>query len=386
MVQASKRAAGIAPSGIRKYFGLPPDVISLSVGEPDFVTPSSIVLAAISSLQDGKTGYTANSGLLVLRQAISDQIFRLYGVRYDPETEILVTVGGSEALHIAALALINPGDEVLVPEPSYVAYPGVVALADGTVVNVPTCQTAGFQLEACDMETHITSKTRGLLFGSPGNPTGAVISRERMLSIGRFVEKHDLFALSDEIYDRLVFDGQHTCFASLPGMRDRTITLGGFSKDYAMTGWRIGYACGPARLMDGLRKIHQYIIMSAPTVSQYAALDALTNPKVEDDVRIMVASYGSRRTYLVPTLNGMGLPTFSPDGAFYVFPDIRSTGLTSEEFADRLLVEQKVAVVPGSAFGRSGEGYVRMCYATSLDQIQVAMARLREFLGQFRNR
>jgi aminotransferase len=356
-----------------------PEVISLGIGEPDFVTPAPILAAGERSLAAGQTGYTSNSGLVELREAISDQIDRLYGLRYDPETEILVTVGVSEALHLAALALVETGDEVLVPEPSYVAYPAVVTFAGGKAVPVPTYVENDFQLEAGDLEGAITPRTRGLLFGSPSNPTGAVIGPERLAAIAAFAERHNLFVLSDEIYDRLVYGVRHHCFAALPGMRERTITLGGFSKDYAMTGWRVGYACGPAELIAGLRKIHQYIIMSAPTAGQWAAVAALTDPAAEDAVGAMVAAYDRRRRIIVDGLNAIGLPTFEPHGAFYAFPDIRPTGLDADTFSTRLLYEHQVAVVPGEAFGEAGRGFVRCSYATSLEKIDLALERIAAF-------
>lgn len=379
----SRRVHDVPPSGIRKFFDIiatMPDVISLGIGEPDFVSPEPILRAGQDSLARGLTGYTSNSGILELRQAIAAHVDRRYGVAYDPETEILVTVGVSEALHLAALALIEVGDEVLVPEPSYVAYPAVVTFAGGRPVPVPTHVASAFQLDADDLDRAVTPRTRGLLFGSPNNPTGAVINRERLGAIADRVLRHNLFVLSDEIYDRLVYGVDHVCFAGLPGMRERTITLGGFSKDYAMTGWRVGYACGPAELIAGLRKIHQYIIMSAPTAGQHAALAALTDPAAEDAVQAMVAAYDRRRRTIVDGLNAIGLPTFEPHGAFYAFPDIRPTGLDGDTFSTRLLYDYKVAVVPGEAFGASGRGYVRCSYATSLERIEQALERIHDFV------
>lgn len=378
----TRRVRDVPPSGIRKFFDIiatMPEVISLGIGEPDFVTPASILAAGERSLAAGQTGYTSNSGLVELREAISDQIDRLYGLRYDPETEILVTVGVSEALHLAALALVETGDEVLVPEPSYVAYPAVVTFAGGKAVPVPTYVENGFQLDAGDLERAISPRSRGLLFGSPSNPTGAVIGPERLAAIADFAERHNLFVLSDEIYDRLVYGVRHHCFAALPGMCERTITLGGFSKNYAMTGWRVGYACGPAELIGGLRKIHQYIIMSAPTAGQWAAVAALTDPAAEEAVGAMVAAYDRRRRLIVDGLNAIGLPTFEPHGAFYAFPDIRPTGLDSDTFSTRLLYEHQVAVVPGEAFGEAGLGFVRCSYATSLEKIDLALERIAAF-------
>jgi len=381
----TRRVRDVPPSGIRKFFDIiatMPDVISLGIGEPDFVTPAPILGAGARSLEAGLTGYTSNSGILELRRAISGTLDRRYGVRYDPETEILVTVGVSEALHLAALALVETGDAVLVPEPSYVAYPAVVTFAGGQPVPVPTTFENDFEIDAADLERAVTSRTRGLLFGSPNNPTGAVIQRERLAAIAAFAERHNLFVLSDEIYDRLVYGVEHVCFAGLPGMRERTITLGGFSKDYAMTGWRVGYACGPAELIAGLRKIHQYIIMSAPTAGQYAAVAALTDPAAEDAVQEMVAAYDRRRRTIVDGLNAIGLPTFEPHGAFYAFPDIRPSGLDGETFSTRLLYEHKVAVVPGEAFGEAGRGFVRCSYATSLENIEQALERIAAMVGR----
>lgn len=378
----ARRVREVPPSGIRKFFDViatMPEVISLGIGEPDFVTPAPIIAGAERSLAEGRTGYTSNSGLLELREAISAQIARRYGVRYDPETEVLVTVGVSEALHLACLALVEAGDQVLVPEPCYVAYPAAVTFAGGQPVAVPTHVANDFQLEVADLERSLGPRTRGLLFGSPSNPTGAVIGRERLLAIADFAARHNLFVLSDEIYDRLVYGVDHVCFAGLPGMRERTLTLGGFSKDYAMTGWRVGYACGPAELIAGLRKIHQYIIMSAPTAGQWAALAALTDPAAEEAVQTMVAAYDARRRRIVSGLNAIGLPTFEPRGAFYAFPDIRPTGLDGDTFSTRLLYEHKVAVVPGEAFGEAGRGFARCSYATSIEKIDLALERIGAF-------
>jgi len=379
----TRRVRDVPPSGIRKFFDIiatMPDVISLGIGEPDFVTPRPILAAGERSLDAGQTGYTSNSGLLELREAIAAHIERRYGVGYDPETEVLVTVGVSEALHLAALALVETGDEVLVPEPSYVAYPAVITFAGGRPVPVPTYFENDFQLEAGDLARAVTPRTRGLLIGSPNNPTGAVVSRERLTAIAEFALRHNLFVLSDEIYDRLVYGVPHICFAGLPGMRERTITLGGFSKDYAMTGWRVGYACGPAELIAGLRKIHQYIIMCAPTAAQHAALAALTDPAAEEAVEAMIAAYDRRRRTIVDGLNAIGLPTFEPHGAFYAFPDIRPTGLDGDTFSTRLLYEHKVAIVPGEAFGEAGRGFMRCSYATSLEKIEQALERIGGFV------
>jgi len=383
----TQRVREVPPSGIRRFFDIiatMPDVISLGIGEPDFVTPDSIRHGGQASIDAGQTGYTSNSGLIELRQAIADHLARRYAVDYDPEAEVIVTVGVSEALHLAALALIEPGDEVLVPEPCFVAYPAVVRFADGRSVAVPTYFENDFQVDAADLEAAVTARTRGLLIGYPNNPTGAVMDRERLLAIAEFADRHGLFVFSDEIYDRLVYGVRHTCFAALPGMRERTILLGGFSKDYAMTGWRVGYACGPGDLIAGLRKIHQYIIMSAPTEAQYAALTALTDPAAEEAVQQMRGAYDERRQVIVPGLNRIGLPTFEPRGAFYAFPDIRPSGLDAETFSLRLLEEHKVAVVPGEAFGGAGRGFVRCSYATALDKIEEALDRIERFVGSVR--
>lgn len=383
-VRLTRRVEEVPPSGIRRFFDIVatmPEVISLGIGEPDFVTPEPIRAAGIASIEAGKTGYTSNSGLIELRRALAEHLERRYGVTYDPEREIVITVGVSEALHAAAVALVEPDSEVLVPEPCFVAYPAVIRFAGGVPVPVPTHVTNDFQLAASDLEARIGPRTRGLLIGYPNNPTGAVMTAERLAEVAEVAERHDLFVLSDEIYDRLVYGVRHICFASLPGMRERTILLGGFSKDYAMTGWRVGYACGPAPLIAGLRKVHQYIIMSAPTAAQYAALGALTDPRSEQAVQEMVAAYDERRRTIVAGLNDIGLPTFEPRGAFYAFPDIRPTGLDGETFSMRLLQEHKVAVVPGEAFGEAGRGFVRCSYATALPRIEEALNRIRAFVA-----
>ncbi len=382
-ISLTARVQEVPPSGIRRFFDIiatMPQVISLGIGEPDFVTPEPIREAGRASIDAGKTGYTSNSGLAELREALAAHLERRYGVSYDPETEIIVTVGVSEALHLAAASLIEPGDEFLVPEPCFVAYPAVVRFADGRAVAVPTYVQNDFQLEAADLQKATTSRTRGLLVGYPNNPTGAVMGRERLEAIADFAATRDLVVLSDEIYDRLVYGVDHICMPSLPGMRERTILLGGFSKDYAMTGWRVGYACGPDHLIAGLRKVHQYIIMSAPTAAQYAALAALTDPAAESAVLEMLAAYDERRRTIVDGLNNIGLPTFEPRGAFYAFPDIRPTGLDAESFSMRLLKEHEVAVVPGEAFGEAGRGFVRCSYATALEKIEVALERIAAFV------
>ncbi|PLS78423.1 MAG: aromatic amino acid aminotransferase [Chloroflexi bacterium] len=354
------------------------DVISLGIGEPDFVTPDVIRDAGIRSIQAGYTAYTSNSGLLELRTALAAQLQSLYGVEYDVE-ELLITVGVSEAMQNAMLALIDPGDEVIIPEPCFVAYGPSVVFAGGVPVYVPTRVEDGFQVTAAAIEAAITPRTKALLIGYPSNPTGAVMTRERLLDVAAIAQKHDLIVFSDEIYDRLVYGVEHTCFAALRDMRERTVLLGGFSKAYAMTGWRLGYLAASEEITAAVRKIHQYAIMSAPTMSQHAALAALKD--AEGDVQRMVAEYDRRRRVIVDGFNQIGLPTFEPQGAFYAFPRIDHLGLSSSEFAERLLNEQHVAVIPGDAFGPSGAGFVRACYATSLDQIEDALERIEKFVS-----
>jgi aminotransferase len=373
----SKRVGLVPPSGIRRFFDIAatmPDVISLGIGEPDFVTPEAIRAAGIRSLQEGHTAYTSNSGLLELRVALSEHLEQLYGVRYDPETELLITVGVSEALQNAMLATIDPGDEVIVPEPCFVAYPASVVFAGGAPVHVSTSVEESFRVTGAAIEAAITPRTRAILIGYPNNPTGAVMPRDRLLEVAAVAERHDLLVFSDEIYDRLVYGVEHTCFAALPGMRERTVLLGGFSKAYAMTGWRLGWLAAPADITAATRKIHQYAIMSAPTMAQYAGLEALRHG--EAAVQEMVAEYDRRRRVIVSGLNEIGLPTFEPQGAFYVFPQVSQLGLSSEEFAERLLQEQHVAMIPGDAFGPSGAGFVRACYATAMDKIEAALDKV----------
>jgi aminotransferase len=376
----AKKIQEVPPSGIRRFFDIAAtmdDVISLGIGEPDFATPRRIVQAGVSSLEGGETHYTSNSGILELRIALADHLERLYGVRYDPETELLVTVGVSEALYLALAATVDSGDEVVVPEPCFVSYNPEVIFAGGAPVNVHTRVENDFQLLPSQVEEVITTRTKVLLLGYPNNPTGAVMTRERLLDIARLTEKHDLLVISDEIYDRLVYGVEHTCFASLPGMQKRTILLGGFSKAYAMTGWRIGYAAAPAEILGAMRKVHQYTIMSAPTTAQFGALEALTHG--EEAVQEMRARYDRRRRLIVDGLNGIGLTCFEPRGAFYAFPSIAITGMSDEEFSERLLMEEKVACVPGSAFGSSGAGHVRCSYATAFGQIEQALERMARF-------
>ena len=378
----SKRVAGLKPSGIRKFFDIAAtmkDVISLGIGEPDFTTPKPILEAGIRSLQSGETHYTSNWGKLELRQAISDNLMRLYNVRYDPTNEIIATVGVSEALYLTFTALLDPGDEVIIPTPCFVSYQAEVIMANGVPVEVVAREENNFMVDPADIRKALTPRTKVIFIGYPSNPTGAVATREVMLEIAKIAEEHDLLVVSDEIYDRLVYDFEHVCFPSLDeSIKHRTVLLGGFSKDYAMTGWRIGYACGPADIIQGLVRIHQYTIMSAPTTAQDAALEALKsgNPYVEE----MVAEYDRRRRLVVDRFNAMGMDTFEPRGAFYAFPRIASTGLDAETFSRRLLEEEHVAVVPGSAFGPSGAEHVRACYATSYERLEEAMNRIERFV------
>ncbi|MBC7242380.1 MAG: aminotransferase class I/II-fold pyridoxal phosphate-dependent enzyme [Anaerolineae bacterium] len=383
--KVAERVASIPPSGIRRFFDIAAtmqNVISLGIGEPDFTTPAHIIEAGIEALRRGETHYTSNAGIFELRQAIAENIARLYGVQYDPAKEIFITVGVSEGLYLALTALLNPGEEVIVPEPCFVAYVPEVVLAGGVPVRIPTWVENNFEVTAEEIERAITPRTKALLIGYPNNPTGAVMSRERLMAIAQLAERYDLVVISDEIYDRLVYGVEHICFASLPGMRERTIVLQGMSKAYAMTGWRVGYAAGPAELIAPMLKIHQYTIMSAPTVAQIAALRALKHG--EEDVQYMREMYDRRRRLIVAGLNNIGLSCFEPKGAFYAFPCIRTTGLSSMEFSERLLMEEKVAVVPGSAFGECGEGFVRCSYASSLENIEEALNRMARFVQRHR--
>lgn len=380
----SRRVRTVPPSGIRRFFDIAatmPNVISLGVGEPDFITPEPIRRAGQASI-DRTTAYTSNSGLLELRVAIAQHLATRYGVQYDPKEELLITVGVSEAMQAAALSLLDPGDEVLMPEPCFVAYPASVTFADAQPVYVPTRVEDAFQVTVAALEAALTPQTRALLIGYPNNPTGAVLSRARMQEIATFAAAHDLIVISDEIYDRLVYGVEHTCFASLPGMRERTVLLGGFSKAYAMTGWRLGWLAAPADIVEAVRKVHQYAIMSAPTMSQYAGLEALASG--EPFVQSMVAEYDQRRRVIVDGFNALGLPTFEPQGAFYAFPRIDHLGLSSDAFADQLLQSEQVAMVPGDAFGPSGAGFVRACYATSMNKIEEALDRVERFVRRIR--
>ncbi|MGA9533577.1 MAG: aminotransferase class I/II-fold pyridoxal phosphate-dependent enzyme [Anaerolineales bacterium] len=377
----AKRVAQTPPSGIRRFFDIAAtmdDVISLGIGEPDFTTPEPVLQAGIRSLERGETHYTSNSGILELRQAISDHLQEKYGVSYDPEDEVLVTVGVSEALYLALTAVLDPGDEVIVPTPCFVSYQPEVTFAGGKPIDLATRAEDAFQVTADDVEALITPATKALLVGYPNNPTGAVLSRPRAQGLVNLAQEHDLLVISDEIYDQLVYGAhQHVCFASLAGARERTVTLGGFSKDYAMTGWRIGYVAAPAPLLSAMRKVHQYTVMSAPTTSQVAAIEALSAGA--DYVAEMVEEYDRRRRLIVDGLNQLGLKTFEPLGAFYAFPSVEASGLDDESFAQLLLNEERVAVVPGNAFGADGS-FVRCSYATAYEDIEEALERMHRFM------
>ncbi|MBC7529206.1 MAG: aminotransferase class I/II-fold pyridoxal phosphate-dependent enzyme [Chthonomonadaceae bacterium] len=369
------------PSGIRRFFDIAQtmeNVISLGVGEPDFVTPRRIREAAIRALDHGGTTYTANAGLLSLRKSICKNLSERYNAHYNPETECVVTVGVSEGLDLAFRVLLNPGDEVLVPDPDYVSYAPCIEFAGGIAVPVPTSAKDGFRLHAEAIEAAITPRTKALLIGSPANPTGATQSREDLQKLVDMANQHDFYLVSDEIYDRLTYLGEHTCLGSLPGARDRTIVLNGFSKAYAMTGWRVGYTCAPEPISRLILRMHQYTMLCAPHLAQIAALEALDH--AEEDVQAMIADYALRRRFFVDGLNAIGLDCGEPQGAFYAFPLIKSTGLTSEEFAERLLMEERVAVVPGGAFGKCGEGHVRCSYATSMSQLTSALEKTGRFV------
>jgi aminotransferase len=378
----AERVRSVPPSGIRKFFDIlatMTDVISLGVGEPDFDTPRSIIEAGVESLREGRTHYTSNYGTLELRRALAAHLQRLYSVDYDPKAELLITVGASEAVDLALRATCDPGDEVILHEPSYVAYVPAIVFAGGTAVHVATRFEDDFALDPAAVEAAITPRTKALFLGYPCNPTGAVLPDAVQDELARIAERHDLLVYSDEIYDRLAYGSyRHRAFSSLPGMRERTILMGGFSKAYAMTGWRIGWLAAPAEIVEGILKIHQYTIMTAPTVAQDAALVALVEG--EPEVARMLAEYDRRRRLVVDGFNGMGLETFEPRGAFYAFPRITSTGLDAETFSRRLLEEERVAVVPGNAFGPSGAEHVRACYATSYERLEEALSRIGRFV------
>ena len=381
----SKKAVSLAPSGIRKFFDIVSemeDAISLGVGEPDFDTPWRVREEGIYSLERGRTFYTSNAGLKELKLEISRYLARTIQVDYDYSREVLVTVGGSEAIDLAFRAMLDPGDEVLIPQPSYVSYLPCAVLADGVPVTIPLQHENSFKLTREELEAAITPRTKILVLPFPNNPTGAVMTREDLEPIAQAVMEHDLYVVSDEIYSELTYSGQHCSIASLPGMRERTLVINGFSKGFAMTGWRLGYVCGPAPIVEQMTKIHQYAIMCAPTTSQYAAVDALRN--CGRDVEQMRESYNQRRRFLMNEFRKMGLQCFEPYGAFYAFPSIREFGMTSEEFATRLLQEEKVAVVPGTAFGDCGEGFLRISYAYSLADLKEAIGRLEKFVRRLR--
>ena len=381
----SKRLAPVPASGIRRFFDLlsgMEGVISLGVGEPDFATPWHITEAAIRSLEHGYTMYTSNSGMLELRQELASYLNNTYDLDYDPNTELLITNGVSEGLDLAVRAVLDPGDEVILSDPSYVSYPPCVLLADGVPVYVPTNYMNAFKLSASDVEARITERTKAILIGYPANPTGAIMERDELAEIADVAKQHNLLVISDEIYNLLVYDTEPVCFAALPEMRDQTILLGGFSKAYAMTGWRIGYAAANAGIIAAMTKIHQYTALCAPTMGQVAAIEALRAGEAE--ARRMIEEYDRRRRVIVKGFNDIGLTCFEPRGAFYAFPSIAVTGMSSEEFAEKLLVEEKVAVIPGSVFGQCGEGHVRCCYATSLSHIEEALVRMGRFVRKHR--
>ena len=360
------------------------DVVSLGVGEPDFETPWHVREEAISSIEKGRTAYTSNQGMINLRQAISDYLYNKYNIKYDAESEVLVTVGASEGIDLSLRAICNSGDEILVVEPSYVSYKPCIVMAGGVPVVVETKEENDFRLTVDDIKEKITDKTKAIIFPYPNNPTGAIMEKKDLEAIADIIIENDLIVISDEIYSELTYDGHHVSIASLPNMWDRTIVLNGFSKSFAMTGWRLGYAVAPKKFIEQMIKIHQYIIMCAPTMSQYAGLDALTNEYRDEDIDIMRESYNERRKVMVEGFRKMGLSCFEPKGAFYVFPCIKSTGLTSEEFCEKLLYEEKVAVVPGTAFGECGEGFIRCSYAYSVDSIRLALERIERFVNKIR--
>ena len=379
----SKTVEELKPSGIRRFFDLAAGmegVISLGVGEPDFITPWSVREAAILSLEQGYTSYTANAGLMELREEIADYMQKSFGVSYSPQNEIIVTVGASQALDISLRAILDPGDEVIVVEPSFVSYVPLVTLAGGVPVQVQTLKENGFKILPEQLENAITGRTKAIMLCSPNNPTGTMLSGDELNAIAQIAEKYDLLVLSDEIYAELAYDDEYTSFAAIREMKKRTILISGFSKGFAMTGWRLGFVCAPEEISQAMLKIHQYAMMCAPTMAQFAALEALKTGR--SDVEDMKKSYKRRRNYFVQSLNELGLTCHMPGGAFYAFPSIESTGLSSEEFAEKLLLEEKVAVVPGNIFGESGEGHVRCSYATSMELLQEAIKRISHFIKQ----
>ena len=382
----SDRTVALKPSGIRKFFDVVnemPDAISLGVGEPDFDTPWHIRDVGIYSLEKGRTFYTSNSGLMELRSEICRYLKRKYDLSYNPKDEVIITVGGSEAIDIALRAMINPGEEVIIPQPSYVSYEPCAILANANPVIINLKNENEFRLTAAELEEAITDKTKVVIMPFPNNPTGAIMERKDLEAVAEVIIKHDLYVISDEIYAELTYsDSGHVSIASIPGMLERTIVINGFSKSYAMTGWRLGFACGPKKIIEQMTKIHQFAIMCAPTTSQYAAIEALRHG--DDDVKEMCEAYNQRRRYLLHTFKQMGLPCFEPFGAFYVFPCIKEFGMSSDEFALRLLEEEKVAVVPGTAFGDSGEGFLRISYAYSIESLKEAIGRIESFIGRLR--
>ncbi len=389
--RTSQRVDLVSELGFAKFLNLlhsvskeGKSIISLGVGEPDFTTPWHICEAALDALKKGYTRYTPTAGFPELRHAVAQNLESRHGIRYDPETEIVITVGSSQAMDLAFRTVLDPGDEVIMPDPYYVCYPSCINLAHGIPVPVPTRSDNDFKLEADQIEARITPRTKVILFGYPANPTGTEMSREDLAEIAKVAEKHDLLVISDEIYSQLTYEVEHTCFSSLPGMKERTILLDGFSKAYAMTGWRLGYAAGPAELIAAITKIHQHTMLSPSSMAQMAAIEALKSG--EDDVKRMVSEYDQRRKVIVRGLNQIGLACHEPKGAFYAFPSVQSTGMTSEEFTEKLLLEEKVVVMPGNLFGPQGEGFVRCCYATALSDIEEALRRMERFVERYRNR
>jgi len=376
----------IKPSGIRKFFDIVSemkDAVSLGVGEPDFQTPWHIREEGIYSLEKGRTHYTSNTGLKELKEAVSSYLDRKYALNYEAKDEVMVTVGGSEAIDIALRAMLDPGDEVLIPEPCYVSYLPCTELAGGVPVSIPLKAENEFKLTVSELEEAFTDKTKILIMPFPNNPTGAIMTKEELAPIVDFVIEHDIFVITDEIYSELTYTGKHVSIASFPGMKERTIYINGFSKAFAMTGWRLGYACGPAKVLSQMLKIHQFAIMCAPTTRQYAAVEALNNG--DSDVEEMRDAYNKRRRYLITELRKMGIECFEPFGAFYIFPSIKRFGMSSEEFATKLLEEEKLAVVPGTAFGECGEGFIRISYAYSIEKLKIAMGRLENFAKRHLN-
>jgi len=381
----AERVRKVRPSGIRKFFDIVatmPEVISLGVGEPDFVTPEHIRQAGIRAIEAGHTRYTSNYGMLELREAIAQLLYRRYGASYDPEHELIITVGVSEALDCALRALLDPGDEVILPDPGYVAYEADVILAGGVPVPVPTYAQDNFEIKAANIAAALTPQTKVILLGNPNNPTGAVIARNELAAIAELARRYDLVLIVDEVYSRLVYDVEYTSIASFPDMKDRVVLVDGFSKAYAMTGWRLGYAAAPRVILEAMVKVHQYALMCAATMAQEAGLEAVLHG--EQDIERMHESYAARRRFFIDGLNRIGLPCGEPHGAFYAFPSIAATSLSSEEFAEKLLFEERVAVVPGNAFGAAGEGFVRCAYCTAQDQLEEALVRMERFVRRYR--